>query len=166
MNLKNNQQGHLADVAEKIGAKFEAGKRPWHLPVDTTLSCATQNELDKQDAATLIKNDVICVAEGADMPTTIGAAKAFETANLLYAPHKASNAGGVATSGPEMCQNAQRLSWTHEAGDAQLLQIMQGIHAACLKHGKGKDGKVRHTDSASIAGFVKEADAMLAQGVL
>jgi glutamate dehydrogenase (NADP+) len=166
MDLKNNQHGRLADFAEKIGAKFESGKRPWHVPVDIALPCATQNELDEQDAATLIKNGVICVAEGANMPSTMEAAKSFEAANVLYAPGKASNAGGVATSGLEMSQNAQRLSWTREAVDAQLLQIMQGIHAACLKHGQGKGGKVSYTDGANIAGFVKVADAMLAQGVL
>jgi glutamate dehydrogenase (NADP+) len=122
--------------------------------------------MDEQDAAALIKNGVICVAEGANMPLTNEAAEAFEAANVLYAPGKASNAGGVATSGLEKSQNAQRLSWTREAVDAQLLQIMQGIHAACLQHGQGKDGKVSYTDGANIAGFVKVADAMLAQGVL
>ena len=166
MECKNEQHGRLADFAEKIGAKFEAGKRPWHVPVDVALPCATQNELDEQDAATLIKNGVICVAEGANMPSTNEAAKAFEAANVLYAPGKASNAGGVATSGLEMSQNAQRLSWPREEVDARLLQIMKGIHAACLQHGKREDGSVSYTNGANIAGFVKVADAMLAQGVL
>ena len=166
MDLKNNQHGRLADFAAQIGAQFEAGKRPWHVPVDVALPCATQNELDEQDAATLIKNGVICVAEGANMPSTIEAAKAFEAAKVLYAPGKASNAGGVATSGLEMSQNAQRLAWPREEVDARLLQIMQGIHAACLQHGKRPDGTVSYTDGANIAGFVKVADAMLAQGVL
>ena len=166
MEFKNHQHGRLADFADRIGAKFEAGKRPWHVPVDVALPCATQNELDVQDAATLIRNGVICVAEGANMPLSIEAVKAFETADVLYAPGKASNAGGVATSGLEMSQNAQRLAWTREEVDARLLQIMQGIHAACLQHGQGKDGKVSYTDGANIASFVKVADAMLAQGVL
>ena len=166
MECKNEQHGRLADFAEKIGAKFEAGKRPWHVPVDVALPCATQNELDEQDAATLIKNGVICVAEGANMPSTNEAAKAFEAANVLYAPGKASNAGGVATSGLEMSQNAQRLSWPREEVDARLLQIMKGIHAACLQHGKREDGSVSYTNGANIAGFVNVADAMLAQGVL
>jgi glutamate dehydrogenase (NADP+) len=166
MDLKNNQHGRLADFAAQIGAQFEVGKRPWHVPVEVALPCATQNELDEQDAATLIKNGVICVAEGANMPSTIEAAKAFEAADVLYAPGKASNAGGVATSGLEMSQNAQRLAWPREEVDARLLQIMQGIHAACLQHGKRPDGRVSYTDGANIAGFVKVADAMLAQGVL
>ena len=166
MDLKNNQQGRLADFAAQIGAQFEAGKRPWHVPVEVALPCATQNELDEHDAATLIKNGVICVAEGANMPSTIEAAKAFEAANVLYAPGKASNAGGVATSGLEMSQNAQRLAWPREEVDGRLLQIMQGIHAACLQHGKRADGSVSYIDGANIAGFVKVADAMLAQGVI
>jgi len=166
MEFKNHQHGRLADFADKIGATFEAGKRPWHVPVDVALPCATQNEMDVQDAATLIKHGVICVVEGANMPLSMEAVKAFEAANVLYAPGKASNAGGVATSGLEMSQNAQRLSWTREEVDARLLQIMQGIHAACLHHGQGEDGTVSYTDGANIAGFVKVADAMLAQGVL
>ena len=166
MELKNEKHGRLVDFAVQIGAKFEAGKRPWHVPVDIALPCATQNELDEHDAATLIKNGVLCVAEGANMPATIAAAKAFEQANVLYAPGKASNAGGVATSGLEMSQNAQRLSWTRDEVDARLLIIMQGIHSACLQHGQGAGGKVSYIDGANIAGFVKVADAMLAQGVI
>ncbi len=166
MELKNEKHGRLVDFAVQTGAKFEAGKRPWHVPVDIALPCATQNELDEHDAATLIKNGVLCVAEGANMPATIAAAKAFEQANVLYAPGKASNAGGVATSGLEMSQNAQRLSWTRDEVDARLLIIMQGIHSACLQHGQGAGGKVSYIDGANIAGFVKVADAMLAQGVI
>ncbi|AOW13909.1 glutamate dehydrogenase [Hydrogenophaga crassostreae] len=166
MDFKNNQHGRLVDFAVQIGAKFEAGKRPWHVPVDIAMPCATQNELDEDDAATLIKNGVICVAEGANMPTTIAAGQLFEDANVLYAPGKASNAGGVATSGLEMSQNAQRLSWSRDEVDARLLHIMQDIHAACLEHGKGPNGKVSYIDGANIAGFVKVADAMLAQGVI
>ena len=166
MDVKNHHYGRVADYAARTGAKFEAGVRPWHVPVDVALPCATQNELDADDAAVLIRNGVICVAEGANMPSTIEAAKAFEAAGVLYAPGKASNAGGVATSGLEMSQNAARLSWPREEVDARLLQIMQGIHAACLRYGKRSDGSVSYVDGANVAGFVKVADAMLAQGVV
>lgn len=166
MDVKNHHYGRVADYAARTGAKFEAGKRPWHVPVDVALPCATQNELDADDAAVLIRNGVVCVAEGANMPSTIEAAKAFEAAGVLYAPGKASNAGGVATSGLEMSQNAARLSWPREEVDARLLQIMQGIHAACLRYGQRADGTVSYVDGANVAGFVKVADAMLAQGVV
>jgi glutamate dehydrogenase (NADP+) len=165
MDVKNHHHGRVSDYAARTGVRFEAGVRPWQVPVDVALPCATQNELDANDARTLIQNGVLCVAEGANMPSTIDAAKAFEAAGVLYAPGKASNAGGVATSGLEMSQNAMRLSWTREEVDARLLQIMQGIHAACVKHGRGTDGRVSYIDGANIAGFVKVADAMLAQGV-
>ncbi|MDO9252051.1 NADP-specific glutamate dehydrogenase [Hydrogenophaga sp.] len=166
MDVKNHHYGRVSDYAERTGVKFEAGVRPWHVPVDVALPCATQNELDGNDARTLIGNGVLCVAEGANMPSTIEAAKAFEAAGVLYAPGKASNAGGVATSGLEMSQNALRLSWPRDEVDGRLLQIMQGIHAACLKYGKQADGSVSYIDGANIAGFVKVADAMLAQGVI
>ncbi len=166
MDVKNHLYGRVSDYAARTGVKFEAGVRPWHVKVDVALPCATQNELDENDAKTLIHNGVVCVAEGANMPSTIEAAKAFETAGVLYAPGKASNAGGVATSGLEMSQNAARLSWPREEVDARLLQIMHGIHAACLQYGKRADGSVSYIDGANIAGFVKEADAMLAQGVV
>lgn len=166
MDVKNHHYGRVSDYAKRTGVKFEAGVRPWHVPVDVALPCATQNELDANDAAVLIKNGVVCVAEGANMPSTIDAAKAFEAAGVLYAPGKASNAGGVATSGLEMSQNAARLAWPREEVDARLLQIMQGIHAACLHYGKRSDGTVSYVDGANIAGFVKVADAMLAQGVV
>ena len=166
MDVKNHHYGRVSDYAARTGVKFEAGVRPWHVPVDIALPCATQNELDENDAQLLIKNGVLCVAEGANMPSTIEAAKAFEAAGVLYAPGKASNAGGVATSGLEMSQNAMRISWTREEVDARLLQIMQGIHAACLQYGKRADGSVSYIDGANVAGFVKVADAMLAQGVV
>ncbi|MBD9392244.1 NADP-specific glutamate dehydrogenase [Acidovorax sp. ACV01] len=166
MEVKNHLYGRVSDYAARTGVQFEAGVRPWHVPVDVALPCATQNELDANDAAVLIKNGVVCVAEGANMPSTIEAAKAFEAAGVLYAPGKASNAGGVATSGLEMSQNAARLSWPRAEVDARLLQIMQGIHAACLRYGKRSDGTVSYVDGANIAGFVKVADAMLAQGVV
>ncbi|WP_026354792.1 NADP-specific glutamate dehydrogenase [Massilia niastensis] len=166
MEVKNHLYGRVSDYAARTQARFEAGVRPWHIPVDVALPCATQNEIDVDDAATLIRNGVLCVAEGANMPSTIGAAKAFEAAGVLYAPGKASNAGGVATSGLEMSQNAERMSWPREEVDARLLQIMQSIHQACLQHGRRADGSVSYVDGANIAGFVKVADAMLAQGVI
>ncbi len=166
MDVKNHHYGRVADYAARTDVRFEAGKRPWHVPVDIALPCATQNELNGDDAHTLIQNGVLCVSEGANMPSTIEAAKAFEAAGVLYAPGKASNAGGVATSGLEMSQNAMRLSWTREEVDTRLLHIMQGIHAACVKYGKRPDGSVSYIDGANVAGFVKVADAMLAQGVI
>ena len=166
MDVKNHHFGRVSDYAQRTGAHFEAGKRPWHVPADVALPCATQNELDANDAATLIANGVKCVAEGANMPSTIEAATAFENAGVLFGPGKASNAGGVATSGLEMSQNALRLSWPRDEVDGRLLQIMQGIHAACVRHGRRADGTVSYVDGANIAGFVKVADAMLAQGVI
>ncbi|PKB23458.1 NADP-specific glutamate dehydrogenase [Janthinobacterium sp. 64] len=166
MEIKNHLYGRVSDYAVRTGVRFEAGVSPWHVPVDIALPCATQNELNIDDARTLIANGVQCVAEGANMPTTIEAAKAFEAAGVLYAPGKASNAGGVATSGLEMSQNAARISWPREEVDARLLQIMQGIHAACKQYGTRADGTVSYVDGANIAGFVKVADAMLAQGVI
>ena len=166
MEIKNHYYGRVAEYAERVGARFEPGVRPWHVPVDVALPCATQNELDANDAATLVKNGVIAVAEGANMPSTIEAVKIFEHNGVLYAPGKASNAGGVATSGLEMSQNAMRMSWTREEVDARLKEIMLGIHAACLKYGKREDGTVSYADGANVAGFVKVAEAMLAQGVI
>ncbi|MBP7606816.1 MAG: glutamate dehydrogenase, partial [Giesbergeria sp.] len=166
MEVKNHLYGRVGDYAERTGTRFEAGVRPWHVPVDIALPCATQNELTEEDAHLLIQNGVLCVAEGANMPCTNEAAKVFEAAGVLYAPGKASNAGGVATSGLEMSQNAMRLSWSAEEVDARLLTIMQGIHAACVKHGQRADGSVSYINGANVAGFVKVADAMLAQGVV
>ncbi|WP_042422573.1 NADP-specific glutamate dehydrogenase [Comamonas granuli] len=166
MDVKNHHYGRVSDYAARTGVRFEAGKRPWHVPVDVALPCATQNELDEEDARVLIRNGVQCVAEGANMPSTIEAAKAFEAAGVLYAPGKASNAGGVATSGLEMSQNAMRLSWTREEVDAKLYGIMRGIHTACLEHGKLTDGTTSYITGANVAGFAKVADAMLAQGLI
>ncbi len=165
MEFKNVQRGRLADFCKKNKLKFEAGKRPWHVPVDIALPCATQNELDEGDAKALIANGVICVAEGANMPSTLDAVDAFLAAGTLYAPGKASNAGGVATSGLEMSQNAMRLSWSHSDVDLRLHEIMKDIHGNCVRHGEHKDGTVNYVEGANIAGFVKIADAMLAQGV-
>lgn len=167
MDVKNHRYGRVSDYAAQMpGVEFLAGQTPWSIKVDVALPCATQNELGLDDAKTLIANGVLCVAEGANMPSTNEAARAFETAGVLYAPGKASNAGGVATSGLEMSQNSARLSWPAEEVDARLLQIMQGIHAACLKYGQREDGTVSYIDGANVAGFVKVADAMIAQGVI
>jgi len=167
MDIKNNRYGRVADYAKQTaGTQFVAGVRPWGVKVDVALPCATQNELDGEDAKTLVKNGVLCVAEGANMPSTLDAVKVFEEAGVLYAPGKASNAGGVATSGLEMSQNAMRLSWTREEVDARLLRIMQNIHDACIAHGTLPDGRVSYVDGANIAGFVKVANAMLEQGVV
>ncbi len=166
MQVKNVEYGRVKDYADRVGAQFVAGVRPWGVKVDIALPCATQNELDEEDAKTLVANGVVCVAEGANMPSTLEAVHVFEGAGVLYAPGKASNAGGVATSGLEMSQNALRLSWTREEVDARLLRIMQDIHAACLEYGRKPDGSVSYVDGANIAGFVKVATAMHAQGVL
>ena len=166
MDVKNHLYGRVSDYADRTKTRFEAGVRPWAVPVDVALPCATQNELDAQDARTLLNNGVKCVAEGANMPTTLEAVRVFEDAGVLYAPGKASNAGGVATSGLEMSQNAMRLSWPREEVDQRLHGIMVGIHQACLQHGRRADGSVSYVDGANIAGFVKVADAMLAQGVI
>lgn len=166
MEVKNHLRGRVSDYAERVKASFVPDARPWHVPVDVALPCATQNELDEKDAATLIKNGVICVAEGANMPSTAEAVKLMEHSGILFAPGKASNAGGVATSGLEMSQNAMRLSWPREEVDARLLEIMQAIHKSCLQYGKRKDGSISYVDGANIAGFVKVADAMIGQGVI
>ncbi len=166
MEVKNHLYGRVSDYAKRTGVEFHAGMSPWHVPVDVALPCATQNELDVDAANILVKNGVICVAEGANMPTTIEAVRVFESSGVLYAPGKASNAGGVATSGLEMSQNAMRISWQSEEVDARLHAIMCNIHDACLRHGRRADGSVSYVDGANIAGFVKVADAMLAQGVI
>jgi len=166
MEVKNHLYGRVSDYAERTRSRFHAGLRPWGVKVDVALPCATQNELDEEDARTLVKNGVLCVAEGANMPSTLGAVQVFEQAKVLYAPGKASNAGGVATSGLEMSQNAMRLSWPREEVDARLLGIMRAIHEACVQHGQRDDGSVSYVDGANVAGFVKVADAMLAQGVI
>ncbi|ADV26297.1 Glutamate dehydrogenase (NADP(+)) [Pseudoxanthomonas suwonensis 11-1] len=162
---KNERRGRLAELADDPRYDYLPGKRPWHIPAEIALPCATQNELDGEDARSLVKNGVVCVAEGANMPSTLEAVDVFLEAGTLYAPGKASNAGGVATSGLEMSQNSARLSWTHAEVDERLHVIMKDIHANCVRHGKRKDGTVNYVDGANISGFVKVADAMLAQGV-
>lgn len=164
-DLKTNRRGSLEEYAKEFGAEFHPGKRPWSLPGDLALPCATQNELDEDDAKTLIKNGCIAVAEGANMPTTQAGVDAFQEADILYAPGKAANAGGVATSGLEMTQNSMRLSWSREDIDTRLRAIMSGIHEQCVEYGN-HNGNVDYVKGANIAGFVKVADAMLAYGVL
>jgi len=165
MDWKNVRRGRLAAFAAEHGLSFDAGRRPWHVPTDIALPCATQNELDADDARTLVANGVRCVAEGANMPATLEAVEVFLQSRTLYAPGKASNAGGVATSGLEMSQNATRLGWSHAEVDRRLHEIMVDIHANCVRHGSRPDGSVNYVDGANIAGFVRVADAMLAQGV-
>ncbi|MFN3767512.1 MAG: NADP-specific glutamate dehydrogenase [Ectopseudomonas guguanensis] len=165
MDLKNVRRGRLREMAEHYGLQFLAGQRPWNLPCDIALPCATQNELDGDNARTLLKNGCICVAEGANMPSTLEAVELFVEAGICYAPGKASNAGGVATSGLEMSQNAMRLHWSAGEVDERLHGIMQNIHQACVHHGEEK-GRINYVKGANIAGFVKVADAMLAQGVV
>lgn len=166
MEVKNHLYGRVSDYAERVRVKFFSGMRPWHVPVDVALPCATQNELGEQDAEQLVNNGVLCVSEGANMPCTPEAVKCFEDHGVLYAPSKACNAGGVATSGLEMSQNAMRLSWRREEVDDRLRVIMRSIHEACLAHGQREDGGFSYVDGANVAGFVKVADAMLAQGVV
>ncbi|SUC08809.1 NADP-specific glutamate dehydrogenase [Pasteurella canis] len=165
MEIKNVKRGRVKEYAEQFGLKYVEGKRPWEIKVDIALPCATQNEIELEDAKVLVSNGVQLVAEGANMPTTIEATDAFLDAGVLFGPGKAANAGGVATSGLEMSQNAQRLSWTREEVDAKLQRIMLDIHANCKKYGLDNQGNINYVVGANVAGFVKVADAMLAQGV-
>jgi glutamate dehydrogenase (NADP+) len=167
MDLKNNRRGRISEyVAKYKSATYHAGKRPWGVKCDIALPCATQNELDGNDARELMSNGCICVAEGANMPSTPDAIHAFHDARILFAPGKASNAGGVATSGLEMSQNSLRISWTREEVDERLRGIMEDIHDSCIEYGIEGDGYCNYVKGANIAGFVKVADAMLAQGVI
>lgn len=166
MNLKNVKRGRIKEYADKFGVKYVAGKTPWSVKCDVAMPCATQNELNDKDAEMLVKNGCICVSEGANMPSTPEAVEFFLESKILYAPGKASNAGGVATSGLEMAQNSMRLSWTREEVDNELKKIMKNIHATCVKHGKKKDGYVDYVYGANIGGFIKVAEAMLAQGLV
>ncbi|WP_028870742.1 NADP-specific glutamate dehydrogenase [Psychroserpens burtonensis] len=167
MNLKNVERGRIKEVSEKFeGVEYFEGERPWSVNCDIALPCATQNELNADEAKQLINNNVIAVVEGANMPTTPEAMQALQNAKVLFAPGKASNAGGVATSGLEMSQNSLRLSWTREEVDEKLNRIMDDIHASCVEYGTRDDGYVDYVKGANVAGFVKIADAMLAQGVV
>ena len=167
MKLKNVKRGRINEYVKKYPkSKFYKAATPWSVPCEIALPCATQNELNLNDAKTLVKNGCICVSEGANMPSTNKAIEFFLKSKILYAPGKASNAGGVATSGLEMTQNSLRYNWSREEVDEKLREIMLNIHNSCLKHGKEKDGYINYVKGANIAGFVKVADAMLAQGVI
>ena len=167
MKLKNVKRGRINEYVKKYPkSKFYKAETPWSVPCEIALPCATQNELNLNDAKTLVKNGCICVSEGANMPSTNKAIEFFLKSKILYAPGKASNAGGVATSGLEMTQNSLRYNWSREEVDEKLREIMLNIHNSCLKHGKEKDGYINYVKGANIAGFVKVADAMLAQGVI
>ncbi len=167
MELKNVKRGRIHEyVAQYPSATFHKGERPWSVKCDIALPCATQNELNGDEAKTLIANGCICVSEGANMPSTPEAIEAFHEAKILFAPGKASNAGGVATSGLEMTQNSLRYNWTREEVDAKLKQIMSDIHQACEEYGTDENGYIDYVKGANIAGFVKVADAMIAQGVV
>ncbi len=167
MDLKNNRRGRISEYADKYAsATFHKGEKPWGVKCDIALPCATQNELNVDHAKVLLNNGCSCVAEGANMPSTADAIHAFHDAKILFAPGKASNAGGVATSGLEMSQNSLRISWTREEVDERLKGIMADIHDSCIEFGKEADGYCNYVKGANIAGFVKVADAMLAQGVI
>ena len=165
MELKNIKRGRIKEYAEKYGVAYESGKRPWHIKCDMAFPSATQNEISKEDAKALIDNGCMCVAEGANMPSTLEAVEIFLENKILYAPGKAANAGGVATSALEMSQNSIRLQWSREEVDEKLHQIMKNIHKNCVKYGKEGD-YVHYVKGANIAGFVKVADAMLDQGLV
>jgi glutamate dehydrogenase (NADP+) len=167
MYIKNEKRGRISEYTEKYpNAKFVAGERPWSVKCDIALPCATQNELDGDEAKELIKNGCMCISEGANMPSTPEAIHEFQKGKILFAPGKASNAGGVATSGLEMSQNSLRLSWSRKEVDDKLQDIMEDIHDSCVQYGENEDGTIDYIKGANIAGFVKVADAMLAQGIV
>jgi glutamate dehydrogenase (NADP+) len=167
MHIKNVERGRISDYLKKYPtASFVAGTTPWGVACDIAMPCATQNELNGDDAKALIANGVKCVAEGANMPSTPEAIEAFAAGRILFSPGKASNAGGVSTSGLEMSQNSLRLSWSREEVDQRLHGIMKSIHASCVKYGAREDGSIDYVKGANLAGFVKVADAMLDQGVM
>ncbi len=165
MELKNIKRGRIKEYAEKYGCEYSAGKRPWDVKCDMAFPSATQNEISKEEAQTLVDNDCICVSEGANMPTVPEGVEIFLNAKILYGPGKAANAGGVATSGLEMSQNSMRMSWSREEVDQKLHNIMRNIHESCVKYGK-EGNYVNYVNGANIAGFVKIADSMLDQGLI
>lgn len=167
LELRASNNDRIEDYAQKFpGATFHAGRRPWEVRCDVALPCATQNELELEDAKRLLANGCVCLVEGANMPCTLEATRAFLDAKILFAPGKASNAGGVATSGLEMSQNSMRLHWGADEVDQRLHRIMIDIHDACVEHGRGPDGFVNYVKGANIAGFLKVANAMVDQGVI
>ena len=164
--LKNVRHGRIKEYAEKFGCQYFEGQRPWGVKCDIALPSATQNEINGEDAQKLVDNGCIAVSEGANMPSTPEAIHIFQKAKLLYAPGKASNAGGVSVSGLEMSQNSLKLSWTREEVDARLHQIMKSIHESCVKYGTQADGYINYVKGANVAGFIKVANAMMAQGIV
>jgi len=166
MELKNVRRGRIKEYADQFGCEFHAGARPWSVNCDIALPCATQNELNEEEAKTLVANGCMLVSEGANMPTTPEAVEVFQNAKILFAPGKASNAGGVATSGLEMSQNSLRMNWTREEVDEKLHHIMKIIHKTCVDHGKESDGYINYVKGANVAGFLKVANAMLDQGIV
>ena len=165
MNLKNVKRGRIKEYTEKFGGNYLENERPWSIPCDVALPCATQNEINASEAKSLIKNGCIAVAEGANMPSETEAVEVFLNSKILFGPGKAANAGGVAVSGLEMSQNSSRISWSREEVDQKLHQIMQSIHSACVSHGK-TDDFTDYVKGANIAGFIKVADAMMDQGIV
>ena len=165
MNLKNVKRGRIKEYTDKFGGKYLENQRPWSIPCDVALPCATQNEINASEAKSLIKNGCIAVAEGANMPSETEAVEVFLNSKILFGPGKAANAGGVAVSGLEMSQNSSRISWSREEVDQKLHQIMQSIHSACVSHGKTEDF-TDYVKGANIAGFIKVADAMMDQGIV
>lgn len=166
MELKNVERGRISEYAEKYGVKYVAGAKPWAEKGDIATPSATQNEINEEAAKTLVKNGCIAVSEGANMPSTPEAIKVFQDAQILYAPGKAANAGGVAVSGLEMSQNSERLHWSREEVDNKLHEIMNSIHAECIKYGTEADGYVNYVKGANVGGFLKVAKAMMAQGIV
>ncbi|MBN1647732.1 MAG: NADP-specific glutamate dehydrogenase [Spirochaetales bacterium] len=166
MELKNIKRGRIKEYADKFKCEYYEGRRPWHVKCDVAFPSATQNEISGEEAETLVKNGCICVSEGANMPSTPEAIKVFLKAKIAYGPGKAANAGGVATSGLEMSQNSQHLSWSREEVEQRLHNIMKAIHKSCEKYGKEKDGFINYVKGANIAGFVKVADSMIDQGLV
>ena len=164
--LKNVKRGRIKQYADKFRVRFVKAAKPWSEAGDLAFPCATQNELGVEDAERLVANKTIAVIEGANMPTTLEATKLLQSAGVLFAPGKAANAGGVAVSGLEMSQNSLRLSWTAEEVDAKLNEIMKKIHETCVEYGKDEKGRIDYVKGANIGGFVRVADAMLAQGIV
>ncbi len=166
LEMRSSARDCVKDFADKFKVEFHAGKHPWSVKADVALPCATQNELNEEDARALVANGCMCVTEGANMPTTLGGVKVFQEAGILYSPGKASNAGGVATSGLEMSQNSMRLPWPAEEVDQRLHQIMKAIHSTCLENAEKYGTPGNYVNGANIAGFLKVADAMMDQGLV
>ncbi|MFW6227660.1 MAG: glutamate dehydrogenase, partial [Bacteroidota bacterium] len=166
MHLKNVKRGRIKEYADKYGAEYHEGERLWSVKCDVALPCATQNEVNEQEAKTLVGNGCFVVSEGANMPCTPEAVHVFQENRVLYGPGKAANAGGVAVSGLEMAQNSMRLPWSREEVDNRLHTIMKNIHQTCVKYGKRDDGTIDYVKGSNIGGFVKVADSMIAQGTV